>query len=112
MFEGVVIIALYFAVILGGHPFVVAILRGFRIPFGDEGLERAGRIIGYLERFIVLTFLLQGQYSAIALIFTGKSILRFRSLGRAEYYLVGTLAGFSWAILWGVLACLIREMIV
>ena len=107
MLEGLLIAVLYGLVVLGGHPFVVALLKGFRISAEEEGLERAGRIIGYLERFIVLTFLLCGQYGAIAFVFTGKSIARFESLKKAEYYLVGTLASFSWAILWGTLARLI-----
>ena len=107
MAKAALVAVLYLVVIFGGHPFVVAILKGFQIPFEDGGLKRAGRVIGYLERFIVLTFLLEGQYGAIAFVFTGKAILRFRSLSRAEYYLVGTLASFSWAILWGTLARLI-----
>jgi hypothetical protein len=43
----------------------------------DDNLEGAGRVIGYFERFIVLTLFLLAQYDAIAFIFTGKSIARF-----------------------------------
>jgi len=66
------ILVTYILAIYGGSPFVTMILRRFGVV-QEEGLERAGKIIGYLERFLVLTLVLHGQYTAIAFIFTGPS---------------------------------------
>lgn len=106
-------IAIYFVSYLlatGGVHFVVTlILRQYRLP--DGGLKRAGAIIGVLERIFVLTLVLIGEYSSIALIFTAKSIARFEELKSrkfAEYYLIGTLASILCAMLLGILTrCLL-----
>ncbi len=88
---------------------VTLILRQYRLP--DGGLKRAGAIIGVLERIFVLTLVLIGEYSSIALIFTAKSIARFEELKSrkfAEYYLIGTLASILCAMLLGILTrCLL-----
>jgi hypothetical protein len=92
----------YAAVILAGSPLVRWICTRLDLPKQrKEGLTGAGRFIGYFERFIILTLLLSDQYDAIAFIFAGKSIVRFSRREDVEYYLVGTLASMSWAILWG-----------
>lgn len=70
-----------------------------RMAFADE--PRAGRIIGKLERFIVVILMLTGQASAIGFVLTAKSIARFKQFeaqGFAERYLVGTLASTAFAI--------------
>ncbi|MFA9377873.1 MAG: hypothetical protein ACERKZ_14125 [Lachnotalea sp.] len=57
--------------------------------------NNAGRFIGTLERIIILIFLSIGQYSAIGLVLTAKSIARYDRISKekdfAEYYLLGTL---------------------
>jgi hypothetical protein len=57
--------------------------------------KNAGRFIGTLERIIMLFFLSIGQYSAIGLVLTAKSIARYERISKekdfAEYYLLGTL---------------------
>lgn len=64
--------------------------------------EGAGRLIGVLERVIIVTLTLLGEYSAIAFVITAKSIARFKRLetepGFAEQYLVGTLASVALAL--------------
>lgn len=58
-------------------------------------LPNTGKLIGNLERVLVLTFLILNQYTAIGLIFTAKSITRYDKISKdqnfAEYYLLGTL---------------------
>ncbi|MDF2543757.1 MAG: hypothetical protein K0S47_3475 [Herbinix sp.] len=58
-------------------------------------VQNAGKMIGYLERTIVLFFLIYQQYGAIAFILTAKSVARFKEIetsrDMAEYYLIGTL---------------------
>jgi len=63
-------------------------------PIEEEG-KKAGGFIGLLERLIILLFLSIGQYSAIGLVLTAKSIARYDEISKnkdfAEYYLLGTL---------------------
>ncbi len=68
------------------------------------GLEKAGRYIGYLERILIITFILVDQWVAIGFLFTAKSIFRFEEskTGKAEYFLLGTLFSFTGGILLGI----------
>jgi len=63
-------------------------------PRLDTGYPGAGRLIGMLERTLMLVLVLFGQWAAAVLLLTAKSIARFEELKVrrfAEYYLVGTL---------------------
>ena len=57
--------------------------------------NNAGRFIGTIERIIILIFISIGQYAAIGLVLTAKSIARYDKISKekdfAEYYLIGTL---------------------
>lgn len=61
----------------------------------DKNDIKAGRIIGTLERIIMLFFINICQYSSIGLVLTAKSIARYDKISKnqsfAEYYLLGTL---------------------
>ncbi len=95
----------YLVTLIGGHFFVWIWLRKYNIS-GDEGLKGAGARIGILERALTLTFVLTGNYTAIAVIFAAKSIARFKELEKrhfAEYYLIGTLSSILFALLVGIL---------
>ena len=70
-----------------------------------EGLFNAGLWIGRLERFLLLTFVLLGQYQAIGLLIAAKSIFRFTTDRKvSEYILIGTLLSFAIAIFVGIIA--------
>ena len=62
----------------------------------DASTAHSGKWIGIFERLIVAALSLMSQYSAIAFIFTAKSIARFKQLESdkdfAEVYLLGSLA--------------------
>lgn len=73
------------------------------------GLKDAGTWIGYVERSIILTFIMAGQYSAIGFLIAAKSIFRYSGKitnkgdrMQAEYILIGTLVSFLFAILIGL----------
>lgn len=57
--------------------------------------NNTGRVIGMIERTIMLIFLAIGQYSSVGLVLTAKSIARYDKISKeqdfAEYYLLGTL---------------------
>jgi Protein of unknown function (DUF3307) len=73
----------------------------------SAGLANAGKWIGIVERLILLTFLLQGQYAAMGLLMTAKGLLRFsekdRQEEKTEYVLIGTLISVFFALVTGVL---------
>ena len=69
-----------------------------------EGTDRnAGRMIGTLERIIMVIFISIGQYSAVGLVLTAKSIARYDRISKdqafAEYYLLGTLLSTICAVI-------------
>lgn len=67
-------------------------------------LKSAGTLIGYLERVLILTFVLLKQWEAIGFLLTAKSILRFNDIkgieqrALSEYVLLGTLLSFTTSI--------------
>jgi len=72
---------------------------------GDEAKNdnvKAGRLIGILERMLIVILLIVGQYTAIGLVFAAKSLTRFDKISKdskfAEYYLIGTLLSILIAI--------------
>lgn len=73
-----------------------------------DGLKSAGKIIGILERILIFTFIIIGQYEAIGFLIAAKSIYRFTDLKSSserkfsEYVLIGTLLSFIIAILVGI----------
>lgn len=102
----------YIVAAAGVHVIVNRLLRRYHMP--ERGLKGAGAIIGVLERMLVLTLVLLGQYAAIALVFTAKSIARFEELkdrGFAEYYLIGTLSSILFAMLVGILTTWVLRVI-
>ena len=62
----------------------------------DDRIRKAGATIGTLERLMILVLLSLGQYAAIGLVLTAKSIVRYEKISKvpqfSEYYLMGTLA--------------------
>lgn len=65
----------------------------------------ASRVIGSIERILVLLFVWLGEYSAIGFLIAAKSVMRFPEMehgkNNAEYYLVGSLLSFGVSILLG-----------
>lgn len=61
----------------------------------EPTISGTGPLIGLLERLIMGIFLLLGQFTAIGLVFTAKSIARYDKISKsqafAEYYLIGSL---------------------
>lgn len=68
-----------------------------------------GRLIGIVERLLIMLLAVAGQYGAIGFVLAAKSIARFKKLDDqqfAEYYLLGTLLSALIALLvaWGIIA--------
>lgn len=71
----------------------------------SHGMPLAGAWIGYIERVLIVTFVLTDSIEAVGFLLAAKSIFRFGDLSRArevkitEYVLLGTLASFTAALL-------------
>jgi len=74
------------------------------------GLPFAGEWIGILERFLIIVFVLLGQFAGVGFLLAAKSVFRFGDMRRekdrqlTEYIMLGTLYSFTFAILLGILA--------
>jgi hypothetical protein len=72
-----------------------------------SGLQKAGVWIGFLERVLILTFILTNQFAAVGFLIAAKSILRFsdkeNTQKKTEYVLIGTLMSFAAAAIIGIL---------
>lgn len=99
------IIGSYFLAIFPAGCFINRLLKRFDIGALQEGgLQNAGKYIGYLERFLIVTFVWSGELSAIGLLIAAKSIFRFGEIKDkedrklAEYILIGTFLSYSLAL--------------
>jgi hypothetical protein len=78
-------------------------------PADPSGLPvpRVGSTIGIIERLLIVVLILTGAEAAIGLVVAAKTLARFRQLDDrafAEYYLLGTLASVSVAVVSGLVA--------
>lgn len=73
----------------------------------DHGNFHSGELIGWLERGLMLLFVVMSQYEAIGFLIAAKSILRFNEASsgseKSEYVLTGTLLSLTIALLLGIL---------
>ncbi|MFC4699452.1 DUF3307 domain-containing protein [Glaciecola siphonariae] len=76
----------------------------------NPGLPYAGEWIGILERFLVIIFVMLGQYAGIGFLLAAKSVFRFGDMRReqdrklTEYIMLGTLFSVTLAIALGLFA--------
>ena len=74
----------------------------------SQSLPKAGQWIGYIERILILTFVLVASFEGVGFLLAAKSVFRFGELNKAkeiqttEYVLIGTFASFTIAILTGI----------
>ena len=89
--------------------FIKLMLRHFSVnmPQEKDGGFNAGALIGNLERWLILVFVLLHHYEALGLLIAAKSIIRFgdSETRRTEYVLAGTLLSIFIAVICGLLVC-------
>ncbi|MEZ3115971.1 hypothetical protein RYH80_08570 [Halobaculum sp. MBLA0147] len=63
-----------------------------------------GRVIGKVENVLVVTLTLVGGYTALGVIFAGKSFVRVEDMdgNDSSYYLTGTITNFVYSLVVGV----------
>ena len=69
--------------------------------------QQAGRIIGVLERYLIVILVISQQYTAIGFVIAAKSLTRFEKISKepnfAEKYLIGTMGSMLLAIVGAIL---------
>lgn len=88
--------------------FLSLLLKQWNVKIKNQSLPNAGKWIGYLERLLILTFVLSGNFEGVGFLLAAKSVFRFGNLNKAndiqvtEYVLIGTLTSFAIAIMTGI----------
>ena len=109
-------IALAYILMLKPSSVLLTLFLGRWAPASQntQSLPNAGKWIGYIERILILTFVLIGNIESVGLLLAAKSVFRFGELNKAkeirttEYVLIGTLASFTIAILTGLaISCML-----
>jgi len=82
---------------------VAASLRFAGADIGEEEAD-TGRAVGKVENVLILTLALLGAYTALGLVFTAKSIVRYQDIssGNTTYYLTGSVANVTYSLVYGV----------
>lgn len=106
-------LCVYIGVIFGGGYFVQKVTQYFMrqidqslIP-SKPGLPSAGKYIGWLERALMITFIVGGYPEGIGLLLAAKALVRYPEIKNdekghfAEYFLIGTLTSVSVALVAG-----------
>ena len=101
------------AFLILGKPTNIVIKEIFRIytitlEKAKNELLNAGKLIGTIERWLILIFIILEQYEAIGFLIAAKSILRYSpktentEFNKTEYVLIGTMLSFFIAIIIGI----------
>ena len=101
----------YIVVIFAGAVMLEKLLKILNYQGGDNHLP-SGRYIGMVERALILTLVVFGSVSSLALVLAAKSLARFAKLSDqqfAEYYLFGTLNSMLIALIAGLI---LRQLLI
>ena len=108
-------VALAIAILVCWKPaniFIKLLLKHYSVNMPEEKSSgfNAGALIGDIERWLILVFVLLQRYEAIGLLIAAKSIIRFgdAQTRKSEYVLAGTLMSIFIAVLAGVMVTLVK----
>ncbi|MFP8890293.1 hypothetical protein ACLI4U_11035 [Natrialbaceae archaeon A-CW2] len=97
-----------YGILLGTSTIVVngglSLFTGEQLTSDTDVDQDTGWLIGKMENVLVLTFVLQGAYTALSIIFAAKSFVRKEDIssGNTTYYLAGTLLNFTYSVAIGL----------
>ena len=108
-YEVIITIAAVSAVVPGSGFFVGKFMKPIleNNNLSLKGLENGGKLIGQLERLLILVLIYINQPVGIGFLVAAKSILRFEESKDhqvAEYVIIGTLLSFTLAIVFSITA--------
>lgn len=100
-------VAITLFLINGGTQIVRAVLNKADATQSDEVEYNRGRLIGSIERVLLLAMVATGNWAAMGFVIAAKSLVRSREFENnrtfAEYFLIGTLTSSALAIVAGAL---------
>ena len=105
-----------FIIIVGGY-FVLLVTSGKLVSYilfkiSKEPLNQkiskevldTGFVVGKCENLLILTFMLLGAYTALALIFAAKTIVRSEDMRKNSlYFLSGTMINVTYSVIIGLI---------
>jgi hypothetical protein len=78
---------------------------------GKEALD-TGFIVGKCENLLILTFMLLEAYTALALIFAAKTVVRREDMSKNSlYFLAGTMINVTYSIMVGLVLIILIKII-
>jgi uncharacterized protein DUF3307 len=104
----------YAAVVFGGGYLIQKVTQSFLVSMQSSvtqlrpGLPNAGKYIGWVERILILTFIVGGYETAVGFLLAAKALVRYPEIKEdtrghfAEYFLVGTLTSVGLALIAGM----------
>lgn len=98
----------YFVILVPTAVFIDIFNKRFETEQNGKSLPDGGKNIGYLERILIVSFILSGWLEGIGYLLAAKSVFRFgdlknnKELKHTEYVLVGTLLSFTVAVIVGL----------
>ena len=104
----------YVLAVFGGGYLVQKITQSFLALIQTDmallkpGLPSAGKYIGWVERFLILTLVVAGHEGAIGFLLAAKALARYPEIKGdtkghfAEYFLIGTLTSVGLALIVGI----------
>ena len=108
-------VAMTIAIIVCWKPsniFIKLMLKHYSVNMPEEkaGGFNAGALIGDVERWLILAFVLMQHYEALGLLIAAKSIIRFseKDTEKTEYVLAGTLMSIFIAVLAGMMVMMVK----
>jgi hypothetical protein len=102
-----IFVIFYITILFAGAVLLEKVLNIIDVKIDNqEGKINMGKYVGIIERALILTLVTFGSLSSIGIIFTAKSLARFKKLEEkhfVEYYLLGTLTSIFMAVVGGLL---------
>ena len=108
-------VALAIAILVCWKPaniFIKLMLKHYSVNMQEEKSSgfNAVALIGDIERWLILAFVLMQHYEALGLLIAAKSIIRFseKDTEKTEYVLAGTLMSIFIAVLAGMMVMMVE----
>ncbi len=114
-YEVIITIAAFSVVVIGSGFYVGKFMKEIieNNNLSLKGLENGGKLIGQLERLLILVLIYINQPVGIGFLVAAKSILRFEESKDhqvAEYVIIGTLLSFTLAIVFSITATWVKSL--
>jgi len=103
----IVIAASYLFLLLTSGLVVTRVISGvMKEPLSSRVSKKTrdtGFVVGKCENILILTFMLLGAYTALALVFAAKAIVRREDMAtNSLYFLAGTMINVTYSVIVGV----------